>query len=86
MIPIRQNKKPTLHLIQIDTINYVIKIVCRNYLKCFNLYFSFNRFFFFTSLKIDLVEEVYNLKQVFHLIYDLSVAPVEALHYFSLIS
>ena len=37
------------------------------------------------TVKIDLVEEVYYLKQLFHLLYDLGVTPVEALLYFSLI-
>ena len=37
------------------------------------------------AVKIDLVEEVYYLKQVFHLLYDKSVMPVEALFSLSLI-
>ena len=41
---------------------------------------------FHLTVKIDLVDEVYYLKQVFYLLYDLSVAPVEALLCFSSIS
>ena len=46
-------------------------------------------FFFFLfnlTVNINLVEEAYNLKQVSHLQYDLSVKPVEVLLSFSLIS
>ena len=39
----------------------------------------------FLTVKIDLVEVVYNLKQIFHLLCDKSVTPVKALLYFSLI-
>ena len=41
---------------------------------------------FHLAVKIDLVDIVYNLKKVFHLLYDNSVMPAEALPYFSLIS
>ena len=40
---------------------------------------------FHLTVKVDVVEVVYYLKQVFHSPYDLSVTPVEALLYFSLI-
>ena len=59
-----------------------------------NLYFAFNRidsymcknfFSFQLTVKIDLVEVVYYLKQAFHLLYDKSVTQAEALFYFSLI-
>ena len=40
---------------------------------------------FHSTFKIDLVEVVHYLKQAFHLPYVLSVIPVKALHYFSLI-
>ena len=36
---------------------------------------------FHLAVKIDLVEVVYYLKQVFHLLYDKSATPAEALHY-----
>ena len=65
--------------------------MCRNYLERFNLYFAFNRIEQCARkqlLKITLKcqkrfdEVVYYLKQVFQLLYDLSVTPVEALLYF----
>ena len=37
------------------------------------------------AVKVDLVEVFYCLKQIFHLLYDKSVAPAEALLYFSLV-
>ena len=37
------------------------------------------------TVKIDLVEEAYYLKQLFDLLYDKRVTPAEALPYFSLI-
>ena len=40
---------------------------------------------FHLTVKIDLVEDVYYLKHVFHLLYDISARPAEALLYFSLI-
>ena len=40
---------------------------------------------FHFTVKIDLVEIVYYLKQVFHLLHDESVTSAEALLYFSLI-
>ena len=40
---------------------------------------------FHVTVKIDLVEEVYYLKQVFHLLYDKSVTPAETLLYFPII-
>ena len=67
----------------------------------FSLYFHFNRIDLYTykettfltfhlTVKIDLVEVVYYLKQVFHLLYDKIVWPIddkpaEALLYFSII-
>ena len=42
-------------------------------------------FKFYLTVKINLVD-VYYLKQLFHLLSDKSVTPVEALLYFSLIS
>ena len=41
---------------------------------------------FHLTVKVVLDEVIYYLKQVFHLLYDLSVTPLEALLYFSLIS
>ena len=41
--------------------------------------------FFHLTVKINLVEAVYYLKQVFHLLYDKSVTPAEELPYFHLI-
>ena len=38
------------------------------------------------TVKIDLVDVVYYLKQVFYLLYENSVTPAEELLYFSLIS
>ena len=40
---------------------------------------------FHLTITIDLAEVIYYLKQVFHLLYDKSVAPAEVLPYFSLI-
>ena len=42
-------------------------------------------FKFRLAVKIDLVEVVYYIKNVFHLLYDESFMPAEALLYFSLI-
>ena len=42
--------------------------------------------FLHLTVKIDSVEVAYYLKQVFHLQYDKSATPAEALRYFSLIS
>ena len=50
------------------------------------MYVLENSFFkFHLTVKIDLVEEAYDLRHVFHLLYELGVTPVEALLTFSLI-
>ena len=65
--------------------------VCRSYLQlisllsalidtCANKEIKFN-----LTVKIDFVEIVYYLKQVFHLLYDKSVMPADALLCFSLV-
>ena len=41
---------------------------------------------FHLTVQIDLVEVVYNLRQVFHLLYNKSVTQGEALYFFSLVS
>ena len=41
---------------------------------------TFYRFHF--TVKIDLVDEAYYFKQVFHFLYDKSVTPAEELFYF----
>ena len=65
--------------------------VCRSYLQlisllsalidtCANKEIKFN-----LTVKIDFVEIVYYLKQVFHLLYDKSFMPADALLCFSLV-